>query len=326
MAITSVGYAGTVNDVQWATLLPYGGGAEYAVVDTTDFRVTSGGSGDRAVTVAPGVAIGMGVMDMSDSSVVLNAAAASSVRFDLVGLVRDWATAESSLAIIPGGSAQAIPSRPVNPGIEDVQPLALIRVDPGSSVVQVVADLRVWVGPGGAVAQSPLVRGFLSRPGTRIRIGDDEHVRGFASNGAATWHSTRATPTFGQMYNNVSQGMTNAGWTTLGFAAGSSIFSGGVSKVGNSMRVPVTGLYLVVASLSFDQGSSGQRQLRIRRSATVIGGAYDYTQTVANMTQHLQVARQVPLSEGDQVVADGYRSGGGALTSYARRLSVSLIG
>lgn len=226
MAITSVGYAGTVDDTEWPLVTRYAGGATYNVAGSGDFAATPG-VGDRAVQIAAGTAAGHGVVDVSDGPVTLLLPSVSSGdRWDLIGLERDWASGVSSIVRVAGSASKAIPSRPDDPGVEDVQPLWLVRVRAGQTTVQEFVDLRVWVGDGGAFANDDLVRSYVTRVGTVLTIGSDVWSRVIGSTGAAEWsREPRAVDT---------------GWTTTGLviASGWDGFSGlGVRRVGVVVEV-----------------------------------------------------------------------------------------
>src|SRR5690625_1507834 len=153
MAITSVGYGGTVDypDYGKGVVTP----GRYSFDGANDFRPTrvTGGS-DRTVRVAGGTAQGWGVRDTEDSASVdvQLGSISSGSRWDLVGLQRDWSAEASSLVVVSGGSSEAIPSRDTDPGVKDVQPIALARVQAGQQYVTDVIDLRCWAADGGLVA------------------------------------------------------------------------------------------------------------------------------------------------------------------------------
>jgi len=190
MAITSVGYAGTVGDVQWANMVPRVGSAFYSVDDYASFRVTPA-AGTRTVQVAAGGAQAFGVHAVSDAPETFAlASVASGVRWDLLVLRRNWATKATSIAVIQGGSTKALPPRTVTPGTLVDQPLALVRLAAGSTSIQEIADVRCSVHNGGAVGWDDLVRTYLTQMGTVLRIGDLVWYRVTDSGGAPAWISS----------------------------------------------------------------------------------------------------------------------------------------
>lgn len=195
MAITSVGYDGTVTDNQWATLAPSVGVAKYGVAGYSDWRPTIGGAGTRPVTIAAGSGWGYGVRDTNSAPVTLNLSSVpSGNRWDLIVANRNWGTSTTTFAVVEGGSAKQIPARENTPGTEDEQPIALARVAAGSSTVQELVDLRVQPSTGGAVAHDPLALQYLSEIGSVIRIGDTEWTRK-SDAGTPTWSSVDVADT-----------------------------------------------------------------------------------------------------------------------------------
>lgn len=197
MTITSVGYAGTVDDEQWARLIPAAGGAFYSVENFGAFRVTAA-AGTRTVQIAgsTGGASAYGVRAVSDTAVpkVLDAVP-SGTRWDMIVLRRNWATKQSTLEVVQGGSARALPARTNNPGVADDQPLALARLAAGSTTIQEIVDLRCAVQNGGAFAWDDLVRTYLDQLGTSVRIGEVEWTRVTNASGALAWVSSNQADT-----------------------------------------------------------------------------------------------------------------------------------
>ena len=134
MAITSIGYDGTVDEVQWAKLAPLLG-ANYR---SRGIGLTVVSGSDRTVRVSTGVLFGYGVADTIDATVDLQAGTISSgTRWDTVVLRRNWGSNTSTLQILAGTSTKAQSSLvQSNPGVTDDQVLGLIRLDAGASAVQ----------------------------------------------------------------------------------------------------------------------------------------------------------------------------------------------
>lgn len=190
MAITSVGYAGTVSDEQWAKMVARVGSAFYSVDDFASFKV-SAAAGTRTIQVATGGISGKGIYDLSSAAVTRSLGSVpSGVRWDLVVLRRTWATKLSDIVVIPGGSTKALPDRSITPGTVDDQPLALVRVAAGSTNIQEVVDLRCSVHNGGAIAWDDLARTYLNQLGTDLRIGDIMHSRVTDAGGSEVWVSS----------------------------------------------------------------------------------------------------------------------------------------
>ncbi|UXN31017.1 hypothetical protein [Glutamicibacter sp. M10] len=192
MAITSVGYDGTVDEVQWASMVSKVGGYEYGVDGANHFAVSQS-AGTRMVSVASGLAWGRGVMDISDAAAVIQLDSVSTgSRYDLIALRRTWGPANggpTEIVVIKGTSSKGIPSgRQKNPGVIDDQPLALVRVAAGSSAIPEVIDLRVWGRNGGQLfAKDDLVRSYIDAIGTEININGTLWQRTVGSNNVAVW-------------------------------------------------------------------------------------------------------------------------------------------
>lgn len=205
MTITSVGYAGTITDSNWRRIAVSAVGSLYGVDDYTSFRVTAG-PGDRALSIAPGGAFGLGVRDTSDAAVVVNGGTvASGSRWDLVVLRRNWGAKTTTPVIIAGTANRALPAR--NTGFDALndQPLALVRFSAGQTVVQEIIDLRCIPGDGGVVAFHDLARSYLDRVGTVVRIGDLVWTRTINATGSPVW---------------VSSDLGDSGWSDVPYGVG----------------------------------------------------------------------------------------------------------
>jgi hypothetical protein len=186
MAISSIGYEGTVNYADWAILTSHLG-ARYSVFALPSFEV-SAGPGEREVLIAPGQAAGQGIYDSSDAVESLTGAAVTAGdRWDLVALRRNWTTSTTSPVLVPGGSMKILPNRTVGPGNVDDQPIAMVRFSAGQSAVQEIVDLRCWHGDGGMLAKDLLARSYLTRLGTRVWINGVTWVFGFGVTGNPAW-------------------------------------------------------------------------------------------------------------------------------------------
>lgn len=211
MAIASVGYDGTVDEVQWATMVPRVGTSEYGVSGASDFLVSQA-AGTRMINVAAGTAWGRGVMDVSDAAAVIQLDAVSTgSRYDLIALRRSWGPANggpSEIVVIKGTSAKQLPAgRMFNPGVIDDQPLALVRVTAGSASIPEIIDLRVWARNGGCFGVNDLVRSYLNSPGTVVTIGNTVWMRTIAANNVPAWTNLLD--------------LLSSGWTHSAFTAAS---------------------------------------------------------------------------------------------------------
>ena len=179
MTIRSVGYDGSIGEVDWSRwLAPYLGSAP-GVAGPGDFRVTR--TTGMSVQVAPGTAHGHGITDVSDAAETLQLETVTSgVRWDAIVLRRSWAGTSTtpsgvatggrtSVAYVKGGSAQALPTLASSGSLYE-QPLALVKVSAGSTTVQDVEDLRATHAKA-AYARSMLA--MTGPPGTRYTLEPD---------------------------------------------------------------------------------------------------------------------------------------------------------
>ncbi|QCB97113.1 hypothetical protein E5206_09370 [Arthrobacter sp. PAMC25564] len=193
MALTSVFYDGTVTETDWAK--NRGGVPDYGVYGIHDFEVKPHPSIPYAVLVTAGKAHGFGVTDTAATDQVVNCTTLSSgVRWDLIAVRRNWQPAlggPSALVAIPGGASAEIPAaRKIGPGVEDDQPLALVKWVGGLSAPQRIIDLRVWTGNGGLFAKDDLVRTYLTGVGTEVNINGTVWALSLGAMDAVGWVKT----------------------------------------------------------------------------------------------------------------------------------------
>lgn len=190
MAITSIGYDGSVNEAQWAKLLPLAGSAHYGVAGANDWKITPHATLDRGVSIAAGSGWGQGVLDTSDATVSLQGATiGSGSRWDLVVARRNWAgTGGSTTFVLVGGSAnKALPARNTTPGTLDDQPLALVQFTAGSTGATAIIDLRCWGRNGGMTARDELALTYLKIPGSSVVINGTQWNCELDPNGNPSW-------------------------------------------------------------------------------------------------------------------------------------------
>lgn len=151
MAITSIGYDGTINEVEFAKLMAIAG-LRYAVNGPTDFQAAAV-PGNRQVTVGPGIAYGVGVKSSSSANELVTFPTPSAGAWHLVIVRRDWAANTSVVMAIAGATTTTVtPTSPPtsypaglnqNPGVLDDQPIAWVWVNAGSTALSVY-DLRTY--------------------------------------------------------------------------------------------------------------------------------------------------------------------------------------
>lgn len=192
MALTSVFYDGYVTETDRAQNLA--GAAQYGVYGPDDFKVTAHPSIPFAVLVKAGRAHGHGVTDTAAEDQVVQCAAisapASNYRWDLIVVRRNWQPAAggpSTLEAVQAGATAAIPAgRKVGPGVEDDQPLYLIKWQGGTSAPVEFIDLRVHAANNGLFAKSELAMTYLTGVGTAVNINGVNWSLQLGLNGLAT--------------------------------------------------------------------------------------------------------------------------------------------
>lgn len=204
MAIISAGYDGTVDEVQWASMIKRVGSSDYGVVHPTGLKVTAAAGADRTVNIAAGQCWGHGVHDTSDSVVSVQLdPITTGTRWDLIVVRRDWTGAGglTTITAVKGTSTKAIPAaRLIGPGTTDDQPLALVQLTAGQTLPTAVVDLRCWSSNGGVHAMDILALGYLDMIGSTVFINGQTWHRVINSSGTGDWAAENvlgAVPLFG---------------------------------------------------------------------------------------------------------------------------------
>lgn len=222
MAISSVGYDGTIDETEFSRWAGFYGGPP-VVAGHDDWRVDVVSAGDRTVTVKAGRGYGYGVADTSDAdtNIQLDVVAAG-VRWDAIVARRDWATNTTEFVAVTGGTTSALPPSLLldwtDQGVEADQLLALVQVTAGQQVPTQVLDLRAYgskvvtVADLRAVPSAPLgMEVVRSLDGQRYRRVRD-------SSGTLVWQASgvggTTVPTVytGTQAVNISTGGVS-GWT-----------------------------------------------------------------------------------------------------------------
>jgi hypothetical protein len=190
MAITSIGYDGSVNEAQWSKLVPLAGSSHYGVAGAPDWKVTPHATLDRGVSIATGSGWGHGVLDTSDATVSLQGTTVSSgSRWDLVVARRNWGGAGglTTFVVVPGSASKTLPARNTNAGTLDDQPLALVQFTAGQTAPTAVVDLRCWARNGGMMAKDDLALIYLKMPGAQVMINGAQWNCELDANGNTSW-------------------------------------------------------------------------------------------------------------------------------------------
>lgn len=253
MAITSLGYNDdSIGASDWANIISRLGSARFGVADVDAWRVTPG-PGDREVRITPGAGWGSGVWDQSNAfETVSLAAVPSGERWDLVCMARNWAGKLSAFGKRQGTAERVLPpppTRKVAPGVEEDQPLALVRARAGSSSILTsdIIDLRVVPGDGGMVAFHELALTYLTGIGTVVRIGSTEYAR-VLNGDAAVWAKTDTTQVTAP-YTSAQTFWQFEGWPPYAASTvtreGSRVYSRGLMSNSQVVSVDVGGHYLI---------------------------------------------------------------------------------
>ncbi|WP_324644146.1 hypothetical protein [Pseudarthrobacter sp. LT1] len=239
------------------------GAAQYGVYGPGDFKVTAHPSIPYAVLVKQGRAHGYGVTDEAEiDQVVQCATIASGTRWDLIVVRRNWQPAlggPSTLEVIQAGADPIIPAtRKIGPGVEDDQPLFLVKWQGGTSAPVEFIDLRVWAGNGGLYAKSELVRTYLTDVGTEVNISGAKWVYKLGVNDMAGWE--RIPPFHIELTTAANTAGPNTIWGLGTFSVDSPKSTDLTLAAPNGtdlIKVRDAGLYAVTVLLSFTKPISG---------------------------------------------------------------------
>lgn len=219
MAIVSVGYDGSVDETQFEKIMGYSASSKFGVNSLGAFkastvagqvlqvRLSSAGGSATAWTA--------GVVDAMDADATVQLESpASGTRWDLIVLRRDYQPpgGSTSLAVVQGGSAKAIPTREVASGVLEDQPLWLVRVDAGSAVPAQYVDLRVFARNGGCTANDDMVREYMGSLGTMIEVNGILWLRRVSTSGIEEWAKLLDFTDSGWVFG----ARSGTGWTSGG--------------------------------------------------------------------------------------------------------------
>lgn len=279
MAITSIGYDGTVNEADWTKLMGDAARALYGVIGRNDWQVTAHPTLTRGVSINVGSGWGQGVYDTSDATVSLAGASISSgSRWDMVVARRSWngVGGSTTFAMITGTSSQSLPSRNSDPGVLDDQPIALVQFTSGQSSPTSIIDLRVWSGNGGGmIAKDNLARNYNTQVGSRLVIDGADWVSIIDSSGAQAW-SRQSSLNSIQLFDAASSlnGGTPSSTTPFLVQSGTAVHTtdgAGYSRITWPTAFP-NGL-LSVTAINADDWSVGQEAFIVGSGNSVHGTA-----------------------------------------------------
>lgn len=222
MAIESKGYPGLLNvPAFWWARLQWGLGRRYFVYDQDAVRVTPVAAGTRQVSISAGFLGAWGVVDYNTAAFVLQLPVVESgTRWFMIVARRTWGTINATtFEFIDAGLATptTLPTRNVNFGEVDDQPLALVPLTAGNTVPGTPIDLRVMGTDNGPVhARSELALQYLATLGMEVQIGTTTWRR--VLNTAGTGHVWEKDPgAYGRVllpvYSQAAVLVTQGNWT-----------------------------------------------------------------------------------------------------------------
>lgn len=159
MTLTAAGFPGSVNDVQWSTLVDLLG------YDGTIGMSVSASTGDRTVSIASGASNVGGILATNDAAITvgpLPANAGSLTRIDRIILRANWSNKTLS-ATYRQGTPSANPQPPTltrNPGVQYEVRLAQVVVAPGTGNLSSGDILAERVPPVSGFYNTPSFRNF----------------------------------------------------------------------------------------------------------------------------------------------------------------------
>lgn len=143
MAISSVGYKGSVNDLMWAVLHPAASSRPSKIYGGD---ITIVGSATRTIRIPSGRYYGWGVLDTitGNNDLVANAIS-SGTRWDTLVLRKDWTAKATTMLIVPGTSTKAVSADvETTPGVKADHVLGLLLVDSRYTTIQEWVPLVEW--------------------------------------------------------------------------------------------------------------------------------------------------------------------------------------
>ncbi|MGP5071656.1 hypothetical protein ACTXI0_04530 [Arthrobacter rhombi] len=215
MAFSSIGYDGTVDEVEFGRLMAYSASSEYGVNYPTAFQISAIAGESLMLKLTSGLAWTAGVVDSTpaETTVVLDPVT-SGTRWDLIVVRRNWSPpgGETSIAVVKGGASKQIPDRERARGVLEDQPLWLVRVDQGRSVPSEYVDLRVFARNGGCTANDDLVRSYMNTLGTMIEVNGVLWLRVVDSASLPSWKKVSDLTDSGWVFG----ARSGTGWTSGG--------------------------------------------------------------------------------------------------------------
>lgn len=362
MAATTFGWAGTVNESQFATLSVLTQPQDYAKLTLTDWTVTAV-SGQRAVSVSPGTAGGEGAWTTTDAAEVATIATTpTNGQWFLLVRNRNWPNKISAFtlrahATTAVGAAGATPSTfpstvKTQPGVEDDVPVAWVWANSANTNLTIVPILRpTRVLPRrGTTAQRDA---FYGTPGTNVSLQaglayqewfntDNEWLEiylpgrdaGTAPDIArpAGWYPIWGALPFVEADNaGATQGIANSTATVLRLSriTARGGFTSVTSGVGHGLVTPFAGKYAAHAFGVWDQAVGGNRELTARYNSSPFAYSQIFGAVAGTPAADAGVAELVCTAGGTwdfRVYQNRTDSSGAGLNFTVTRASLAYLG
>ena len=199
MAITSVGYDGSIDETRWAIMAPRLS-MPYWVEDVDALKATILKDRDRTISLTSGRFGGQGVMDESSEVEEISfEPVPSGNRYDLVVAQRNWQGegGVTSFEVIKGGATKKIPGFNRGPGYLDDHLLYLVHLQAGRTTPVSVIDLRGFGLNSRVQINDPLaLEGYKNWPGMEAQLGREVYAHQVDRTWVRTGLISAVSPTY----------------------------------------------------------------------------------------------------------------------------------
>lgn len=321
MAITNVGFDGSVSAVEFAQLSQHQGTVFPVVCGKNDLAVAANPSSTLTCTIQPGASAGQGVKTTSDTvaSVTFSAVVTTGqTRWDAVVLRRNWASGGSASFVVVQGSAAASAPMVLPSGVDlsfdstHDHVLALVQITYGSTVPTQVVDRRaqahkVFTFP----SASALPTASLALYGMVAELPTGERYKCLTdSGGSPVWES--GIPYLSR-YRNTTLTMTTSTNYTVDFNVSEDI-QGGMAYSAGVVTVPKAGIYSVDSAIHFQSTDpDGQTTLFILKNGSVWR---QKTVSYAGENASHDISGSFRCAAGDTVAIRAFQNTGSNMTLF----------
>lgn len=307
MAITDIGYDGTISDVEFAQMQQHSGVLVPVVCGKADLAVAINGAATLTCTVAPGSAAAPGVFTTSNAteSVVFDVVSTGGqTRWDAVVLRRNWSTGVSTIVIVKGTAAASAPmvlpsgvDLTLDAGLDQV--LALVQITNGQSLPTQVVDRRLWgtkkfTLPSSSALPSPTAALY----GMEVETPIGERFRCLSDSGGSPAWISGTLPHISR-YRSTPLTMTPSTVYTVDYNTTDVVQGGGMTYAAGVVTVAKAGIYAVNTTIHVQvPPTTGGVVIQLMKN-TVIWGSIFYG--AAGENESLQLSRNVVCAVGDTI-------------------------